>query len=179
MTEDQGGGKRFCHNCGAELPHVTSHFCQNCGAAQDPGEAVEAGYSPRVPYVPPITINLTQEQKFNQEQQQAQGQAQRRYGCGYGCLALLAVFFVIGLVGSLLETRGGAVALVLLVVGGVLIWLQIKHPQVLKDFVARFRRSDSSTERDPSTEHDPNYGRQYDPSAAETNRPDDEPPTGN
>jgi hypothetical protein len=89
------------------------------------------------------------------------------------------LFFVIGLVGSLLETRGGAVVLVLLVGGGVLIWLQLKHPQVLKDFFARFRRSDSSTERNPSTEHDPNYGRQSDPSAAETSRPGDEPPTGN
>jgi hypothetical protein len=100
--------RRYCHNCGSELPNAAANFCPACGAAQDPSVTVprdvpqppEPGriQTPPVPGVPqPVNVTVTQ--------------SQRQYGCGtgcgVGCLAIVVGMVILAMTGAFLEALSG------------------------------------------------------------------------
>ena len=193
--------ERFCHNCGAKLPNAAANFCLRCGAAQNPAASVEVPGgpppqipqpgsipTPSVPGVPqPINVyvnqNVDQDQQQTQQQQQQQQQQpiQSRRGYGKGCVVLIAIFFVLGLIAAFVQTLAGVngtgpqvVLLSVLLVGGLVglaVWSEKKNPGSLRRRWDKMRGASTTSplagDGEASGAQDPNYNMPSDPFHAE------------
>ena len=183
---------RFCENCGAELSR-TANFCPRCGAAQQPSSDRPTGSSPQsspsdipepgristpnvdLPPPPgqpqqPITVTVQQTQTAHQTQ--SVQQTRRNYGCGTGCLVIMAAFLVLGILGAILGALSGEngagpqVGIIILLAIVALAILEWRRPGTVRGFTANVRHK-WSTFRSPGSApgpsreppaHEPNYG---------------------